>query len=140
MKRSSGSGHAAADSGTISPETAPSVFLVIRGQLPSAKNRRTIYRQKATGRPFIGKNADQAAYEVSFALQANLATKIRNLGSESAPLRATVSVFYQSHRSDLSCEVVWDCLQKCGIISNDRWIWEQHLYKHIDKANPRVEI
>mgnify|MGYP001589623877 CR=1 FL=1 len=33
-----------------------------------------------------------------------------------------------------------DCLEKAGVIENDRQIFEKHEWKHIDKDNPRVAI
>ncbi len=62
------------------------------------------------------------------------------LGSLESPLRAHVSVFYPSRRSDLDCALVYDCLQQFGVIANDRFIVEKHEFLHIDKQNPRVEI
>lgn len=51
-----------------------------------------------------------------------------------------VTIWYRSRRSDLSPELVFDCLQKAGVIANDRQIFEYFARKEIDKNNPRVEI
>lgn len=46
---------------------------------------------------------------------------------------------YTSRRPDLSVELVTDTLQKYGVIKDDRWIYEMHLYKEF--GNPGgVEI
>ncbi len=55
-------------------------------------------------------------------------------------LRSNVTVFYPSQRQDLDCALVYDLLQKHGIIENDRQIIEKHEYRQTDKDNPRVEI
>ena len=62
------------------------------------------------------------------------------LGSTETPLRANVSVFYRSARSDLDTSLLYDCLQLAGVISNDRYIFEHHEWKHIDKLVPRIEV
>jgi len=76
----------------------------------------------------------------AFALQ--VPAKYRNilLGGLKKPLRLIATVFYQSRRSDLDVSAIMDGLQAAGVIANDRFIIEQHLYAEVDSANPRVEL
>ena len=53
---------------------------------------------------------------------------------------AKLTVFYPSRRSDLACDLVYDCLQATGVVANDRYITEKHEYLRVDPLNPRVEI
>lgn len=61
-----------------------------------------------------------------------------------APLKgelvAEVTIFYPDQRRDLDASLVLDCLQKAGVVVNDRQFREQHLYHGIDKEKPRAEI
>jgi len=52
----------------------------------------------------------------------------------------TCTIYYPSRRNDLDPSLVFDNMEKCGIIKNDRQIKEQHIYHGLDKNNPRVEI
>ena len=117
-----------------------SVNLTILGHLPSMKNGRAIFRNRMTGKPFSAKSNEARAYAGSFVLQVPAECKRLALGSEKTPLRAIVSVWYRSNRSDLDTALVYDCLQAAGVISNDRYVLEHHEFKHIDRRNPRVEI
>ncbi len=47
-------------------------------------------------------------------------------------------IYYPSKRSDLSPELFFDCLQKAGILANDRQIYGYTAYKRFDKEKPRV--
>jgi Holliday junction resolvase RusA-like endonuclease len=49
-------------------------------------------------------------------------------------------VFYATERPDLDVTLVYDALQKAGIVKNDRLFREQHNFHFIDKQNPRVEV
>jgi len=51
-----------------------------------------------------------------------------------------VRVWYQSRRNDLDVSLLMDCLQRCGVIENDRSIREQHLFGYVDPEAPRVEV
>lgn len=69
------------------------------------------------------------------------------------PLRITLHMYYASHRPDLDESIVLDVMQarfkkiggkrvciRNGVYVNDRLVREKHVYHHIDKARPRVEI
>ena len=49
-------------------------------------------------------------------------------------------IFYKSRRPDLDESLIMDCLQKAGIIQNDRLIKEKHIYWNLDPKNPRAQI
>jgi len=48
-------------------------------------------------------------------------------------------IYYPNRRSDLSPELFFDCLQKAGVLKNDRQIYGYVAIKELDKENPRVE-
>lgn len=50
------------------------------------------------------------------------------------------NIYYASYRKDLDESLIMDCLQKSGILNNDRQIKEKHIYHRIDKKNPRAQI
>jgi len=64
----------------------------------------------------------------------------QQVGSAQRPLAITFWVRYTSRRPDLSVELILDLLEKAGVISNDRCVYEFHAYKEFDKGNPGVEI
>ncbi len=86
------------------------------------------------------KHPKARVFERDFLLQTPRSAK-KALGGPKRPLRATVRVFYPSMRQDADVEIVFDLLQKSGVVRNDRYIREKHIYAHqLDKKNPRVEI
>lgn len=107
-----------------------SIQMTIRGHLWSMKNG------KINGR---FKNPKAKAFERDFALQVKPEARIK-LGAIDQPLRAIVTVYYPSRKQDLDCALVYDCLQNCGVIANDRYIIEHHEYLEVDAKNPRVEV
>jgi len=123
--------------GTTLLSIASYASLIVFGQLPSMKNSKIQSVKK--GRAYTFKNPAVVAYERNFGIQVKPEAK-KHLGSPTEPLRAIVTVFYPSMRSDLDCALVYDCLQTAGVIANDRYIREKHEYAAIDKDNPRVQI
>jgi Holliday junction resolvase RusA-like endonuclease len=61
-------------------------------------------------------------------------------GSPEQTLAITFWVRYASRRPDLSVELILDTLQKAGVIADDRYVFETHAFKEIDKSNPGVDI
>jgi Holliday junction resolvase RusA-like endonuclease len=51
-----------------------------------------------------------------------------------------LTIFYDSRRPDLSPELFFDCLEKAGVLKNDRQIHEYFCRKELDKTKPRVEF
>jgi len=121
------------------PQLIQSVSFTVLGALVSLKNSRRILRQPRTGKPFSAKSEAAARYREDFLLQVPPEAK-RGLGSQTEPLRATITVWYPSWRNDLDVGLVLDLLQESGVIANDRWVREQHVWAEVDAANPRADI
>lgn len=51
-----------------------------------------------------------------------------------------ITIYYSSRRPDLSPELFFDCLEKAGVLANDRQIFQYTATKMLDKDNPRVEF
>jgi len=56
------------------------------------------------------------------------------------PVSLKMRVWYQSRRSDLSVEFLFDLLAKAGIILNDRQIRHVEAFGGLDKQLPRVHF
>lgn len=56
------------------------------------------------------------------------------------PCKLIATVYYASRRPDLDISLLQDCIQKQGIIKNDRQIDALEIYKQIDKGAPRVHF
>jgi Holliday junction resolvase RusA-like endonuclease len=63
-----------------------------------------------------------------------------NVGTLEDDLRLDIIVWYTSRRPDLSVELIKDNLEAAGVIKNDRYVREEHLYGFVDKENPRTKI
>jgi|SRR6185503_4489259 len=113
-----------------------SIAFVILGQMWSMKNARIPL--KGSHRTIMSKPAFKFASD--FFLQVPSRYRNIRLGSRKEPLRSVVTVFYPSYRQDLDCGLLYDLLQDCGVVSNDRWIREKHEYAAVDPKNPRVEL
>lgn len=116
-------------SGTIASKDAHSVFMIVYGQCYSMKNSKMKHI----------KHPKALKFEQDFALQVPVEAKV-GLGSRECLLRAIVTVYYPSWRQDGDFALVYDLLQKTGVVSNDRWIREKHEFTEVDPKNPRVEI
>ena len=127
-------------SGTTSPARVTTVCFTVLSQLPSMKNSRRILKSRRTGKPFSAKSDEAVKYAEDFILQVPPEYRDLRLGSPVAPISATVTVYYQSWRSDLDCALIYDCLQKAGVVANDRFIRVHHEYAEVDPENPRVEL
>ncbi len=131
---------ASVDSRTRERAHAHGVHLVIAGVCCSAKNSRRILRNRRTGRPLSAKSAAALRFCQDFALQVPPELRGLNLGSETQPLRAVITVWYPSRRFDLDCALIYDCLQASGVVANDRFFLEKHEFKQFDADEPRAEI
>jgi Holliday junction resolvase RusA-like endonuclease len=108
---------------------------IILGKVPSKSNCYKV--TTICGHSSLGKTKAMKEYEQHFYLQCrHRGLKIKGF------FTLTVKVFYENNRPDLdnSLKVILDCLQQCNVIDNDRYCTEIHASKHIDKANPRIEI
>jgi Holliday junction resolvase RusA-like endonuclease len=104
------------------------------------KNSRRLLKNRRSGKTFSAKSDEALSFVESFIAQISFEARRLALGSAKTPLKAIVSVWYRSERSDLDTALVYDCLQKAGVIANDRYIIEHHEYKHVDADDPRCEI
>jgi len=116
------------------------VHITIAGQPPRKSNSRRIVKSRRTGRPMLIKSKEALAWVASAKMQ--IPADIRGLqaGSAGRPLCISFWVRYTSRRPDLSVELILDTLQDAGVISDDRYVFEVHAYKAIDRANPGVDI
>jgi len=110
--------------------------LTILGQLPRKSNSRRIVPVKGTNRHRSIKSQQALDYEDDFNKQL-VARQRQNLEGD---LEITGTIYYQSKRSDLSEELLFDCLERADVISNDRMVVHKNIWKKIDRKNPRVEI
>ena len=103
------------------------------GQPPRKSNQRRIFRNPATGKPMIVKSKAALRW-VQGAIAQVTGDKKVGIGSEKAPLRILFFVFYKDRRPDLSVELVLDTLEKAGVISNDRHVYDYQAYKLFSKT------
>ena len=112
-----------------------SAAFTIYGQVPSKSNGYKIIT--ISGHSSLAKTKALKDYERKFYLQCPLR------GEEIAePFAIDMDVYYNSNRPDLdnSFKIVLDCLQLCKAIKNDRYCFEIHARKLVDKVNPRIEL
>lgn len=110
--------------------------MTVNGQLPSLKNRRRVFRNRKTGAPIIAKSQEAMDYETRFLRAVPESAKVGYEG----PVSVKVRVWYQSRRSDLSTELLFDLLQKAGVIANDRQVHHVESFKGLDPERPRVHL
>ena len=112
-----------------------SAAFTIYGQVPSKSNSYKIIT--ISGHSSLAKTKALKDYERKFYLQCPLR------GEEIAePFAIDMDVYYNSNRPDLdnAFKIVLDCLQLCKAIKNDRYCYEIHARKLVDKVNPRIEL
>ena len=102
---------------------------MIEGNLPRKSNGRRITRSG-----LVIKSKKALDYEKSFSLQTRKGETIEG------DLALLAVVYYDSRRPDLSDELLSDCLEKSGVIENDRQIKVKMLDRRLDKVKPRVEF
>lgn len=107
----------------------------VYGALKSKANSRRF--AKINGRMVSIKSADALTFEKDAVLQLQRIWK--NKKSIEHTVGLELAIYYPSNRNDLSPELFFDCLQKSGVLKNDRLITEYSCSKHIDKEAPRVE-
>ena len=110
------------------------VAFTIIGEPQSKANRRRKVVNARTGKPMFIKSEKALAYVSAVQLQAP-----RPKGLLHGPLAAFITIYYASERPDLDESLILDALQ--GIIyRNDRQIKEKHIYRRLDRTNPRADI
>lgn len=119
----------------------------IRGEAASKANSRQIVT--IGERPASIKSAKARSFETVAMLQIPSSAKRMFSG----PVAVEMNIYYASNLPDLDESIVLDVLQakftgvgkkrklvRTGVYLNDRQVTEKHIFKLIDKANPRVEI
>ena len=105
---------------------------IVAGELASKANSRRYIRPG-----LIIKSPKALAYCDIFAFQVRPKPEDCILEGE---VILTASIFYSSQRPDLDESLLMDCIQKSGLLKNDRQIREKHIYHGIDRERPRVEF
>lgn len=107
--------------------------IVVNGNVPSKSNSYGIRK----GGKGLYKKKHLKDYERGFYLQVNRCPKIIK-----SSFKIYLKVFYGSNRPDLdnSLKIILDCLQKKGIIRNDRDCEMIIAIKGLDRKNPRIEM
>lgn len=109
----------------------------ILGQVYSKANARK-FAKMSDGRIISIKSDAARAYEQSAVMQ------LKSIFGRRQPLKGELAIeatiYYPTQRQDLDASLVFDVLQKAGVIGNDRQLREHHLFHSIDKENPRVEL
>lgn len=114
-------------------------MITILGQVPSKSNGYKI------GNNRLYKSKELKEYENLFKWQAwKIIDELnyKNVLPIKEKFSVLIHVYFQSNRSDLdnAAKIILDCLQVCKVIENDRLCHELHMFKFIDKENPRIEF
>lgn len=126
------------------------IALTIYGQAASKANSRQIVT--IGERPAVIKSPEARRFMRDARRQIPPACRVRLQG----PVVVTLHMHYASYRPDLDESVVLDALQdvyaphpsghglrvlvQAGVYCNDRQVWEKHVYRHLDRTTPRVEV
>lgn len=112
------------------------IEFTIPGDVPSLKNFNGMNRR--------GQRFDNAAVKVyKRDFHCLLPSKFRNmqLGSRESLLGIRVRIYHANWRRDVDGEIILDCLQTAGVVSNDRWFRIKEFHGcSVDGENPRAEI
>lgn len=109
-----------------------------------------IERMRVGGRIMNRKSDKALKYEADALKQIPWNKRLRIEG----PVRVTMNIYYASRRPDLDESVILDVLQdryrkvdgelrmlvQHGVYRNDSQVEEKHIYRFIDRKNPRAEI
>lgn len=106
----------------------------IIGNCPSKSNN---YIPVAKGRMI--KNPIVKAYEKAFILQLPASWRRLNIKSK---FYCSIDFHFRNEASDLDggWKIILDCLQRAGVIHNDKLMYHHQGRKFIDEKNPRVII
>lgn len=107
---------------------------IIYGTLYGKANSRKVIINKRTGKPMVIKQDGAFRFQKDFMLQVK---KIPEPYEGKVSLSACV--YYPDNRQDLEIELLKDCIEKAGIIKNDKQIVEySRVQRRISKDRPRV--
>ncbi|CAB4169646.1 Crossover junction endodeoxyribonuclease, RusA-like [uncultured Caudovirales phage] len=108
------------------------VHLVVYGEPASkANSRKLVFFGK---RPASIKSDKARGYARDFDLQVRPISPLMT-----GELRMDIWIHYATQRPDLDESLILDLLQG-KVYANDRQVRERHVYHHIDKASPRIEV
>jgi len=107
---------------------------IIKGEPASKANSRQFIRPG-----LIIKSAKALSYEQAFLAQCRAIWTPEDC-IHSGEVVLTATIYYASQRPDLDESLIMDCIEKAGLLRNDRQIREKHIYHVIDKQRPRVEF
>lgn len=121
------------------------IEFTILGQCVSSKNRHI--QTIKNGRPLVFTNPELAKFRKHFLEQ--VPEEAKQLLT--CRVAVTIEAYYESDRSDLEVEAVYDLLQEprqigkhvrhgAGVIVNDRQVVLKISRKYVDPANPRVVV
>lgn len=113
------------------------ISLWLPGQPPRKSNSRRIVRIK--GKLRVIKSKEALEWVEAACLHVPVECKL-GWGSPEQLLSVTCRCYYETHRPDLSIELVLDTLQKAGVIADDRYVHEIHAYKEFSKLTPGVSV
>lgn len=108
--------------------------VTIKGEPASKANSRRIVRNAKTGLPMVVKSKKALSYVDLVAAQVPIREPLME-----GELQIIITIWYASKRPDLDESVILDALQG-RIYKNDRQIWEKHVYREIDRDNPRAIV
>jgi Holliday junction resolvase RusA-like endonuclease len=104
---------------------------------------------RTAGRAAVIKSEKALSYARDFRKQVPPRARLMLKG----PIRVTMTIFYASERPDLDESLILDLMQPVykkvrdervlidsGVYLNDRQVVERHVFRRIDRANPRAEI
>ena len=121
----------------------------IVGQPPRKSNNRVIRwvyrskndpnRHKGSKRP-INAKSDKAIAWVKGAIEQIPEDFKLDLGNLEEPLGIVFFITYRDERPDLSAELICDMLQKAGVLKDDRYLREKHLYWYKNKERQGVKV
>lgn len=107
---------------------------VVKGTLYGKANSRQVCLNKRTGTRFIRKQDGALKFEKDFMLQIKPPVQ-----PYEGDVSISATVYYPNRRQDLEIELLKDCIEKVGILKNDKQIVHYgDVWRRIDKENPRV--
>lgn len=112
----------------------PVCRFTVHGALQSKANTRKLVFNRRTRRPMFIKSERARDFASSAVQQIPILSPL-----VSGDVAVVIHVYYPTRRNDLDVSLILDLMQG-RIYENDRCVKEQHLYHHLDRDNPRVEV
>lgn len=111
----------------------------VKGNLQSKANSRKLVMNRKTGRVLFIKS--QSARDFSDEAISQLKRLWMQKPAYTGLVSLRADIYYSSRRPDLTPELFMDCLEKSGVIFNDRQVFEfDRIRKRLDPQNPRIEF